>query len=406
MVSLWPWRGDDASPASFERALSVLSAKISKHSAHLDALRQRSRRLKGLWTLYAGFAYILYTVVLGLVVGWKNWGGKEYTAVAGGPVLIYMVRLVLRTYYDYRIKVVTDRLSEVQREREKTIEKLKAATRYNTTQQLLEKYGGAPSSSSPLSSSASPGSSQKRRPGRGQDSPLTPRGSAKRVSLVPPPTANIPRNNNNNYYYNDALVTLPSTPPQPHPNASSSPLRPRLSASETVQPGPPEFAPNAFSGPQPQYVVAAHRDAASRQSHWYDRLLDVLLGEDETLPKNRLALICSHCKLVNGQAPPGVKRLEEVGRWRCVGCAGWNGEEVEARRLVDDIKQQTRTEATGVGRGRGVRGKVEEENERHSEMEGSENGLDSDGEFEGEEELEPVYRDDEVVKTEEEEEEE
>ena len=81
------YKGDDASPASFERALSLLSNKISKHSAHLDALRQRSRRLKGLWTLYAGFAYILYTVVLGLVLGWRNWGAKEYTAVAGGPVL-------------------------------------------------------------------------------------------------------------------------------------------------------------------------------------------------------------------------------------------------------------------------------------------------------------------------------
>ena len=48
--------------------------------------------------------------------------------------------------------------------------------------------------------------------------------------------------------------------------------------------------------------------------------MDVLLGEDETLPRARLALICSNCRLVNGQAPPGVKRLEDVGKWRCGGC--------------------------------------------------------------------------------------
>lgn len=302
---------------------------------------------------------------------------------------IYIVRLILRTYYDYRISVVTDRLEEVQREREKTIEKLKAATRYNTTQQLLEKYGGA----SPQSlSSSSPGGSQKRRSGRGQESPaLTPRGSAKRVSLVPPPTANIVRKNI------PLASLLPATPPQPIPSPIS-PLAPQFSAGqpdllsgETVQPGPPEFAPNAFSGP-PQYV--ANHDP-SRQSHWYDRLLDVLLGEDETLPKNRLALICSHCKLVNGQAPPGVKRLEDVGRWRCGGCGGWNGEQDEARKLVDDIKQQTRTES-------GVEGGDDDEEEQESEMmERSEDGLDGNGEEE-EEEMVPVYRD-EVVKAEEEE---
>ena len=104
MVSLWPWRvslprpvevctsltqaqGDDTSPASFEKALSSLSEKITKTNTRLDLLRQRSRRLKTLWTLYSGFAYILYSTILMLVVGWKNWGIAEHTAIAGGPVM-------------------------------------------------------------------------------------------------------------------------------------------------------------------------------------------------------------------------------------------------------------------------------------------------------------------------------
>lgn len=69
--------------------------------------------------------------------------------------------------------------------------------------------------------------------------------------------------------------------------------------------------------------------------------MDVLLGEDETLPKNRLALICYQCRLVNGQAPPGVQRLEEVGKWRCSGCGFLNGEENEETKLLKKINQQT-----------------------------------------------------------------
>jgi hypothetical protein len=40
-----------------------------------------------MWTLYAGFAYILAALLLTLVTGWQNWGIIEGTVVAGGPVL-------------------------------------------------------------------------------------------------------------------------------------------------------------------------------------------------------------------------------------------------------------------------------------------------------------------------------
>ncbi len=67
--------------------MSTLSAKISKTSSKLDSLRQRSRRFSVLWTLYAGFAYLLYTIILGLVVGWRKWALAEYAAVVGGPLM-------------------------------------------------------------------------------------------------------------------------------------------------------------------------------------------------------------------------------------------------------------------------------------------------------------------------------
>ena len=80
-------QGEDSSPASFERALSTLSKKITDTQARLDQTRANSRRAKVLWTLYLSFAYLVYAIVLTLVIGWQNLGPLEWTAMAGGPVL-------------------------------------------------------------------------------------------------------------------------------------------------------------------------------------------------------------------------------------------------------------------------------------------------------------------------------
>lgn len=68
------------------------------------------------------------------------------------------------------------------------------------------------------------------------------------------------------------------------------------------------------------------------------------MGEDETSPKNRVALICSNCRLVNGQAPPGTKSLADLGKWRCFGCGGWNGEEDEGAKVVKEMKERIGTD--------------------------------------------------------------
>ena len=73
------------------------------------------------------------------------------------------------------------------------------------------------------------------------------------------------------------------------------------------------------------------------ESHWYDRVFDVLLGEDETAAKNRIVLLCSSCKLVNGQAPPGTRSLAEVGVWRCMACHAKNGVENEGKRIMEEV---------------------------------------------------------------------
>lgn len=67
--------------------------------------------------------------------------------------------------------------------------------------------------------------------------------------------------------------------------------------------------------------------------------MDAVLGEDETQARNRIAMICQNCRLVNGQAPPGIRTLEELGRWRCSSCQALNGVESEEKKILNRITE-------------------------------------------------------------------
>lgn len=285
-----------------------------------------------MWTLWAGFAYIFAALFWSLVVGYRNWGRTEYTAVVGGPVLydcprfcslegskltasrIYIVRTTTTRYYEWRISSTDAYIKSLSKEREATIERLKESTKWNTTQQLLEKYGGQPQKKAPA---------EKKKDGTEKPAPAP----GPRTGIAPPPTANIQRPSDKR----------PATPQQP---GSAGPSQ-DLSHSAALPPPEvlsAEFAPNAFSAPEltRQYTASS---ATFTQSHWYDRILDALLGEDETQPKNRIALICDECRLVNGQVPPGARTIEDVGRWRCGGCKAWNGKEKTEEAAVEQLVQ-------------------------------------------------------------------
>lgn len=326
MVSLWPWKGDENSPAAFEKTLSTLATKITKSQAQLDSLRSKGRRYKALWTLYTTFAYMLCMIIMLFAVGWKNGGIYEYTGLAGSPVLIYIVRQGITQYYNYRVDTIAARLEDQQGERTKTIEKLKAATKYNSTQELLEKYGGAPPKPKKSAAPKTPKPDQKK-------------SQPSRLPSGPPPTANVPRPGQ--------VPNQPSPPPQ-QPMQHMTPvqhIQQLIPATPQLQSGQAEFAPNAFSAP-PQYAQNAEFNPGG---NWYDRILDLLLGEDETAPKNRVALICQNCRLVNGQAPPGTKSLAALGKWRCFGCGTLNGEEDEAVKVVQEMKERIEEEKPQSG---------------------------------------------------------
>ncbi|OTA58949.1 hypothetical protein K449DRAFT_385493 [Hypoxylon sp. EC38] len=329
MVSLWPWKGHDSSPSSFEKTLSTLSNKITTTQAQLDRVRSNSRRIKVLWTLYLAFAYLVYAIVLTLVVGWHNLGPWEWTGMAGGPVLIYLVRTLTNAYFSFRIDTLESRLKDQQAERAKTIQKLKDATKYDSTLELLEKYGGTVEKRNqpkkPEGDEDGGDDQQRKGPNRKGRQSTGPSVPSTRINIPPPPTANIQR----------PLHVHPSAP-LPHQGPSRIP---HPHAPPPEQQPTEEFAPNA--GPLPPSY--AQYDMNPGPPRWYDRIMDLMLGEDEMASKNRIVLICQNCRLVNGQAPPGTKSLVELGTWRCISCGSLNGEMDEGKKIIREVLGSTKS---------------------------------------------------------------
>ena len=88
----------------------------------------------------------------------------------------------------------------------------------------------------------------------------------------------------------------------------------------------PSGQPNAAS------VVTPHHRT------WVDRLLDVILGENEESPDLRYALICSSCHQHNGLAPYG--QVPEQVKYICPRCGQVNGDNFEEN-LTDFTAPET-----------------------------------------------------------------
>jgi len=236
----------------------------------------------------------------------------------GGPLLIFGVRKAITAAFGWSISRQQSHVNKLQKQRDGKIAELKKATKYDSTQELLQKYGGAPSPKQQDEESKQGTKRKLKTPQQSQ--PDVPR-----TGLPPPPTANI------------ASRRPPTQPPSlsngQYRSQPGSPQSPQSMIQSPVRTEEPGFAPNAFSQAPPSRAAYEH------VPHWYDRILDVMLGEDENLAKNRLALLCQNCRLINGQAPPGVKTLEELGRWKCQSCGAWNGVQAETAKVVQEMTE-------------------------------------------------------------------
>lgn len=242
---------------------------------------------------------------------------------------IYLVRAISSTLFELRIENLSSKLKDQQTERAKTIQKLKDATRYDSTLELLEKYGGGeakPKSKRKNTEEGASNDSIKKSPGKRQRQET---GISRRTNIPPPATANIQRHGLSSQATPQPTGTGPYDTSQDH----------MLSSPDTGVAVGAEFSPNAFEAARPPRVPGGQYEMApiGSQNHWYDRIMDLLLGEDETASKNRIVLICKNCRLVNGQAPPGTNNLSDLGIWKCMGCGANNGEVDEGKRIVREV---------------------------------------------------------------------
>lgn len=320
---------------------------------------------------------------------------------------IWSIRKLFDLYYNYRIGNAEGALEELQTKQNDTIEKLKAATKFSTTQSIIEKYGRGSSSGPP--SPADIDKKQQQRPGAPQGGSVNQQlrqrpqgqsglqGPAQVASpIAPSTTQQIQQQLIQQQMMAQQRAGLPSPAQmqfQPHPGIK--PDTPEISS----RPSPNAPLPNLpQTQPSSQQLIQPEEATTPK---WYDRLLDVIVGEDETSAKNRYALICGNCRMVNGLAPPGTTSLEDMEGWGCARCGTWNGSppgqkrcaksEGGTRRLTPDIldggktkgRRATRSPSPNPENARTTRSKARKEQELHSSSDEEDDTLEREVKLEG-----------------------
>ncbi|EPS42769.1 hypothetical protein H072_3245 [Dactylellina haptotyla CBS 200.50] len=311
MVSLWPFGGQDNSPGAFEKKLSTFAAQILDYEKRLNRLRTRGRRFKALWTIYTIIAWVIYATILTLVVGLDHANVYQFAGLGLSPFVVYLVRQIIKRYYEWRVHGVETSLEALREQQTETIEKLKAVTKYDSTQALLDKYTKSSATGAQPHGQVPPGSV-----GPGSQAG-TPPGTLRKRN----PQGQKPQPGSR----------AGSLEPQFIHEPSPAPSTPQLQPLDAFPPGmPPGVPPQVYAGMPPGMGLSPVGQFAPpppeepREPQWYDRFLDVLLGEDEMSAKNRYALICSNCRQVNGLAPPGTNNVEDI-RFICGRCGAENG---------------------------------------------------------------------------------
>ena len=206
-------------------------------------------------------------------------------------------------------------MEELHTTQRRKVEELKTKTNFYSTQSLLDRYDPDSPNQSPKRTTNSPKGSLRHR--ASQERADSPAGA---------PRLPFPR-----HQLSSDLQDGSPTKQQfsaiglKDPNLSSS--HSQFSLSEQLQ---PPFQPRPDQPPLPLPRQTEHKTP-------FDRILDLLVGEDENSPMSREALICGHCGNHNGLAPKGEVALSV--RYLCPRCGNWNGKASENQELSVDREE-------------------------------------------------------------------
>ncbi|CCG83019.1 Putative uncharacterized protein [Taphrina deformans PYCC 5710] len=269
---MFKWFRKDTDVKSLEKELANLASRVTKHEASLSRFRASARRYKGAITLYGILFYVIYFAVWIAFLARKTQDTRRWTIetlpVVGIPIIIYLLRSVISTYYDRRIATEESSLDSLKLQQKEKIEEFKTKTDFYTTKSLIDRY-----SNTENDTAGTPGNNKSKSI---VGSPVT--GTKVQHGSV----VSSPQQIQHQLHQSPRLATQSQMTPQRQQQSllGTVPTPSSLSGTPktTTKQEPPriaEFAPNA----------EAHNVAADR--HWYDRLLDVVIGEDEGNDKSR-----------------------------------------------------------------------------------------------------------------------
>ncbi|KAK7453453.1 hypothetical protein VKT23_011725 [Stygiomarasmius scandens] len=232
----------------YESILSALALDIQKRQVKLSEIRLRERRATLAATLYTLAAWVAYVMLWYMdIIPWLGIKSsvKVERAVKGipviiGPILILFIRRIVQIWYTRKGDAEERTLQDLLKQQRTKVEEIKKKTNYYSTRELLQRYDEPSPSNSPL-----------------------------RQRSVPP-------------------QPQPSTPqrqPATINNQTLTPVSPALRA---------QLSPSSPTPPPP----------GPPRKQWYDKLADVVLGEDDQVA--RYALICEKCFSHNGLVKESV----------------------------------------------------------------------------------------------------
>ncbi|KAN0136697.1 putative integral membrane metal-binding protein (DUF2296) domain containing protein [Lactarius tabidus] len=266
-------------PEDFGQILAALALDVQKRETRLNEIRLRERRATLLVTLYtlAGWGAYLglwYAQVLPQASKHRinspvDKAIKAFPAVLG-PIIILFTRRIVQLWYNRKGNAEEKSLAALKLARRSKVEEIKKKTNYYETRDLLERYEDGPSKGS---------------------FPAWPRNGP--VARFPPQQApSTPQR------------AAPAAPPNTPANLPTTPISPGLQ-SQLVQRTPQQPLPPP-------------------RKQWYDKLADVLLGDDEphvNAAASRYALICQRCFTHNGLVK---EDMWEDAQYVCPKCGHFN----------------------------------------------------------------------------------
>lgn len=274
---------------NYEQELPRLASEIQKYRTKLISVTARHRRWRALSILLQLGAYLFILSYYFLVVTKPYLNAWQLGHVFSGPLVIYLLHTTLSRGLLWREARIKSSLQRLIVRRQQLVDAYKKQINFDLIQRLID---DPPSDPNPIKGTGDSKSTAK-----------SPHLQQHQPSAAPAPNKT-----------KTSGVAAPGNPP------------PQISASHNGPSKPRAVENNSAANPLPALPVY--------HTSWVDRVMDLVLGENEQGPNNRYALICSKCRVHNGLAPYG-KSADEVGYF-CPVCHTFNGSEQAHDALPND----------------------------------------------------------------------